>query len=101
MQNQEWKGIVMERRSLVLFHLLFEDDNVLFLDASDHAVLIRTLQRYGDLSQTVNLQKSVVFFRKAVNITAQQRLSSSLNIQHAVRTDGKYLGLPYVIGCSK
>jgi hypothetical protein len=84
-------------------HLLFADDNIVFLEASEPnlAALKSLLQANEDSSgQRVNLQKSSIFFGKGCTNERKDVLKNVLGISCEALSE-KYLGLPTVVGRSK
>jgi hypothetical protein len=84
-------------------HLLFADDSIVFLEASESslAALRTLLQSYEACSgQRVNLQKSSIFFGKGCSNEKKNALKNVLGISCEALSE-KYLGLPTVVGRSK
>ncbi|XP_074322978.1 uncharacterized protein LOC141659936 [Apium graveolens] len=84
-------------------HLLFADDSFLFFQASvEKATNIKELLlSYETCSgQSVNFQKSGVYFSANVNNAKQDEISAILGV-HNDLTKIKYLGLPSLVGRSK
>lgn len=74
--EKQLKGVKASRRGLVIYHLLFADDCILFDDASLRVVssLKRILKEYEvNLGQCVNFSKSSVFFSFNVQIEIEWR----------------------------
>lgn len=82
--------------------MLFADDSFLFFKVStEEATKVKALLNEYELlsGQAVNFQKSGVFFSANVR-HKQQELADVLGVYNDLR-DGKYLGLPSLIGRSK
>ncbi|XP_031103479.1 uncharacterized protein LOC116007017 [Ipomoea triloba] len=95
-ESGDWKGIRLSLESLILSHLCFVDDMVLFSEAFiDQVETIRdSLHRFCEASgQKISLAKSQIFFSKNVNPDLANDIASSLQV---ARTDdlGNYLGVP-------
>lgn len=95
-QAKKWKGIKMGRNGLVITHLFFADDLILFGEASENQLQLmgETMKKFCDLSgHRINLAKSKAFFSRNVHITKALSLSQQVGI--GITTDlGKYLGVP-------
>jgi hypothetical protein len=84
-------------------HLLFADDSVVFLEATQRSLqtLKRVLHDYGISSgQRVNLHKSSIFFGQWCNDEVKNSLKSEIGISCEALSEC-YLGLPTVVGRSK
>ena len=84
-------------------HLLFADDNIVFLEGShDNMVTLREiLRRYEEASgQRVNLQKSSIFFGKGHQEDDKEEIKNILGV-HSEALSERYLGLPTLVGKSK
>ncbi|XP_062020902.1 uncharacterized protein LOC133737340 [Rosa rugosa] len=84
-------------------HLFFADDSIFFLKATSYncEVLLETLIIYCSASgQSVNHQKSSLFFSPNTSQDVAQHISSILGMR-AVLNPGRYLGLPTIWGRSK
>lgn len=84
-------------------HLLFADDSFLFFQASteESTNIKRLLRKYEECSgQSVNLQKSGIYFSTNVRRDKQLELSAILGVHNEI-TNTKYLGLPSLVGKSK
>lgn len=92
----EWKPFSIGRPGVLLSHLLFADDVVLFSEASvDQALLIDgILGRFCSASgQKVSPPKSRVFFSKNVDDAKANQVTEALGIQRTFNL-GMYLGVP-------
>ena len=97
------KGIKVARGSPRLNHLLFADDTIFFVKASQEssATLQALLTRYEKASgQYINVDKSSITFSKRTPGTLKQAVKSKLNISKEGGV-GKYLGLPEHFGKRK
>jgi hypothetical protein len=84
-------------------HLLFADDSVVFLEATEGSMntLKRILCDYEASSgQKVNLQKSSIFFGKGCREEVKNGLKQQIGIAAEALCE-RYLGLPTVVGKSK
>lgn len=84
-------------------HLLFADDSFLFFKATaaESKAAKDVLNLYADTSgQSVNFQKSAVFFSSNVWTDKQIELKNILEVHNDIG-NSKYLGLPSLIGRSK
>jgi hypothetical protein len=84
-------------------HLLFADDSVVFLEASEEnlSTLREVLKFYEDCSgQRVNKQKSSIFFGKGCSEDDKTNLKNIIGISCEALSE-KYLGLPTAVGRSK
>jgi hypothetical protein len=101
--NKQVSGVSFGREGPTITHLLFADDNVVFLEASEEnlASLRGLLQAYEECSgQKVNEQKSSIFFGKGCSTEAKNNLKGVIGISCEALSE-KYLGLPTVVGKSK
>jgi hypothetical protein len=97
------EGVSLSRTGTKLSHLLFADDSIVFMRAStDSCANFKTiLEEYGAASrQLVNCEKSSVYFSSNIPVTKQIEQKNCLEIHKSLQ-DGKYLGLPLLIGRSK
>jgi hypothetical protein len=84
-------------------HLLFADDSVVFLEASEENLntLRDVLRTYEECSgQRVNKQKSSIFFGKGCSDDVKTNLKNLIGISCEALSE-KYLGLPTAVGRSK
>jgi hypothetical protein len=84
-------------------HLLFADDNIVFLEAtveSMHALKEVLLAYESASGQKVNLQKSAVYFGDGCGTSLKEGLKGAVGIE-AEALNERYLGLPTVVGRSK
>lgn len=84
-------------------HLLFADDNFVFFQARSEEAeyikgLLTTYERFS--GQSVNFQKSGIFFSSNVRRDKQVELADILGVHNEI-TASKYLGLPLLVGRSK
>ncbi|KAL5564979.1 hypothetical protein UlMin_028143 [Ulmus minor] len=89
-------GLNFGREALTISHLLFADDNFIFMDANkeDAKVLCDVLKFYGDASgQLINVDKSEVCFGKYVPNCIRDEVADFLQVNQ-VDCHEKYLGLP-------
>lgn len=87
----------------VVSHLLFADDSFLFFKGTTdeaHAVkaILSTYERVS--GQSINYQKSGIFFSPNIRREKQMELSDILGVYNGI-TNTNYLGLPSLIGRSK
>nr|AAY22445.1 bZIP-like protein [Gossypium hirsutum] len=86
-----------------LSHLFFADDCLLFLKDSVESIptLLHVLTTYEKvLGQKINVTKSSIFFAKSMNEMRKQAIVRQLHMPRS-SGDGRYLGLPYLVGRSK
>ncbi|XP_050242148.1 uncharacterized protein LOC126691116 [Quercus robur] len=96
-------GVSICRSAPKITNLLFADDSLLFCQATQPEVVAITeiLQKYaGASSQSINLQKSLVFFSKNTPCDQRQASASALGVK-VVESFDTYLGLPTLIGHAK
>jgi hypothetical protein len=96
-------GVSFGRQGPTITHLLFADDNIVFLEASpgNLAALKSVLQKYEESSgQRVNLDKSSIFFGKGYGEGERVGLKGAIGINNEALSE-RYLGLPTVVGRSK
>ncbi|KAL0448321.1 UNVERIFIED_CONTAM: putative mitochondrial protein [Sesamum latifolium] len=99
----ELRGIAISRQGPRVSHLLFEDDTLIFCQASEEAMYCvrRVLKEFEAVSgMVVNLDKSEIAF--SCNTPEQQKedLVRILGVR-VVERHTKYLGLPALVGRSK
>ncbi|XP_071921851.1 uncharacterized protein [Coffea arabica] len=96
-------GVKICRSGPRLTHLFFADDSLIFCNADkeEASELVQILRKYEKGSgQSINLEKSSVFFSRNVSHQRKGEVRQSLGTIQ-VATQGKYLGLPMVITRSK
>lgn len=96
-------GCCIHDQAPPITHLLFADDSFIFCKATIEEVgeIKRILQNYELQSgQAINFQKSGVYFSSNVRTDKQTEMRNLLEV-HNDLSEGKYLGLPSLIGKSK
>lgn len=96
-------GCQISPNAPTISHLLFADDSFLFFKAAvEEARSIKELLvKYEEYSgQSINFQKSGVFYSANVDSTKQMKISNILEVHNDI-TATKYLGLPSLVGRSK
>lgn len=96
-------GVSICRGSPSISHLLFADDSFLFCDSSLSEVssLKNILQTYEEASgRAINLNKSAIAFSKNVSSSLKLDISNLLGVFTTIG-EGKYLGLPSMVGRTK
>lgn len=91
-------GVKISRNSPSVSHLMYADDLVLYVKATEReATVVRTiLQTYCDSTgQAINWAKSSIHFSKNVSRLQRGALCRILSMQECNHT-GKYLGQPFV-----
>jgi hypothetical protein len=84
-------------------HLLFADDSIVFLEASEGSMLaLKNILHDYEVSsgQRVNLQKSSIFFGPDCQAAMKNVLKSRIGISCEALSE-RYLGLPTVVRRSK
>ena len=84
-------------------HLLFADDSIVFLEATEesmHALKGVLLAYEAASGQKVNLQKSSIFFADSCDQGKRDELKVALGVAEEALSE-RYLGLPTVVGKSK
>ncbi|GMI75496.1 hypothetical protein like AT4G29090 [Hibiscus trionum] len=97
------KAATIGRERLVVGHLLFADDCILFGDASVEGAsnMKGLLQNFGNASgQRVNFGKSLVFFSSNVDPSLREQIGMLLGVRVSLNPE-KYLGLPTMVGRNK
>ena len=95
-----WAEFPFVGASLLVSHLFFADDSLLFCKASEHDCrkLIDILQLYEAASgQKVNAEKSSIIFSHNTPEESRRMVLDILGPMQDTR-HGKYLGLPSIIG---
>jgi hypothetical protein len=98
-REKEVTGVTFGSNGPTVTHLLFADDSIVFLEASNSNLqaLKRILREYETCSgQKVNLQKSSIYFGKGIDETARTNLKQTVGIQCEALSE-RYLGLPTVV----
>ncbi|KAL8145567.1 hypothetical protein AgCh_003647 [Apium graveolens] len=96
-------GCSVSPQAPVISHLLFADDSFLFFKATmEETTRIKNLLvDYERCSgQSVNFQKSGVYFSSNVRSDKKQELKMILVVHNDIE-NSKYLGLPFLVGKSK
>jgi ribonuclease HI len=99
----EVTGVRFGANGPTVTHLLFADDSIVFLEASNGNLeaLKGILTKYEECSgQKVNLQKSAIYFGKGCDETARNHLKEVVGIGCEALSE-RYLGLPTVVGRSR
>lgn len=102
-QHGDIHGCAISPSAPVISHLLFADDSFLFFKANvGETTFVRNiLSDYDKCSgQSVNYQKSGVFYSANVRLDKQLELSNVQGVSNDI-TDNHYLGLPSLVGRSK
>jgi hypothetical protein len=102
-QENELAGVSFGRGGPMITHLLFADDSIVFLEASQGNMdaLKAVLEQYEECSgQKVNLQKSSIFFGKKCGEDNKRMLKSRIGIACQALSE-RYFGLPTVVGRSE
>jgi hypothetical protein len=102
-QSSHLKGIQVAPTAPAVNHLLFADDSLLFVKASDEGAVEvnEILEKYCQASgQRINLDKSSVFFSKGCPEGQRQAVKEILNVPNETLNE-KYLGMPSEVGRSK
>ncbi|KAK2642451.1 hypothetical protein Ddye_024214 [Dipteronia dyeriana] len=95
-QESNLSGFQCSQSGPWISHLFFADDSLLFSKATDREcyTIRHILETYAAaLGQTINYEKSVMCFSRAVNWSEGDRLASLIGVRH-VRCHERYLGLP-------
>ncbi|XP_074304372.1 uncharacterized protein LOC141639082 [Silene latifolia] len=96
-------GIRVSNNAPMVSHLLFADDSILFVKANElEASRVKgILQKYEMASgQRVNYDKTTVSFSQCTTEERGRAIAERLGVE-VVQEQGKYLGLPTVVGRSK
>ena len=96
-------GIKVSSSAPPISHLLFADDSFLFFRANNQEAegVKAILDEYARLSgQSINYQKSGIFFSTCVKQDKQAEISSILRVSNDLQNN-MYLGLPSLLGRSK
>ncbi|CAN1120776.1 LINE-1 retrotransposable element ORF2 protein [Linum perenne] len=95
-----WRPIQLVREGIPLSHCFFADDLVLFSEAdiSQAKVILDILDRFCAASgQSINKDKSKVYFSKNVSRPLSREITSTLGIG-STSDLGRYLGVPILHG---
>ena len=101
--NNQISGISICRGCLIITHLFFANDSLLFCKANtqEGKNLVEILGKYEATSgQKVNTDKSSVFFNSNTTPKSREEILNILGPMQGTRHN-KYLGLPSIIGKSK
>lgn len=101
--NASINGCRIYPQAPAITHLLFTDDSFLFFKATvgEANSIKQILSLYEAFSgQSVNYQKSVIFFSSTVRREKQNEIKNVLEVHNDIGTS-KYLGLPSLIDKSK
>lgn len=101
--NDTIHGCKISSTAPVISHLLFADDSFLFFRATaEETTRIKALLSKYDVSsgQSVNYQKSGIYFSANVGREKQSELSAILGVHNSI-VNTKYLGLSSLVGRSK
>lgn len=96
-------GCRVHEQAPVITHLLFADDSFLFCKATMEEVgeFKRILKLYETFSgQAINFQKSGIYFSSNVRVDKQAEIKNLLGVYNDL-SEGKYLGLPSLVGRSR
>ncbi|KAM1457565.1 hypothetical protein ACFX2I_034725 [Malus domestica] len=95
-ETKKIEGVQMNHNGLVISHLFFADDTLIFLKAEKDNCknLVRIIDEYCSVSgQQVNLYKSNVFFGRNVPVVLADEFTGILGMEK-VENPGVYLGVP-------
>ncbi|KAM1540795.1 hypothetical protein ACFX10_005428 [Malus domestica] len=101
--DQQHTGVWNSHHGPPISHIFFADDTLIFLkvDRSNYQVLGRLIEDLCVASgQTVNLQKSCVFFSANIHAAISEELGNILGVS-VVSDPGTYLGVLAIWGRSK
>lgn len=93
------RGVKASRRGPSISHLMFVDDNIILGEASrEGALVIKEILKVYErcLGQTVNFNKSTVFFSRNSTTTVKDYVLRLMGMQVFTNTE-RYLGLPNVV----
>lgn len=97
------QGIRMGTSAPEINHLFFADDSLIVVKGMEQAAtgLKVILGEYAETSgQIINFQKSSMYFEKGSEEEVEGRIGDILEMGKC-EGEGKYLGLPYLVGRSK
>jgi hypothetical protein len=92
----EWKPMRAGRHGLVISHLMFADDLLIFGQATEEGMttVMHVLNKFCNMSgQQVNYDKSSIFFSRNVPESKRAALSNISGLKET-KNLGKYLGVP-------
>jgi hypothetical protein len=101
-QSSNLSGIMLAPTALVVSHLLFADDNLLFFKATRENAqeILDVLRVYCRQSgQQINVDKSSIHFAKGVAASIREEIKDLLDVQNEALSE-KYLGMPTHVGNS-
>lgn len=102
-QNERVTGCKISPGAPAVTHLLFADDSFLFFKANEtEAQNVKYLLNLyeQESGQAVNFQKSGIFFSSNVRRDKQSQIANIMGVHNDLR-EGRYLGLPSLIGRSR
>lgn len=102
-EQGEMEGVRINHTCPTIHHIFFVDDSLVFIKATERSTraLVEIVSTHGEaLGQSINLEKSCVFFGKTFVATTRSRIEGILGIK-SVEDAGKYLGHPTKSGHSK
>lgn len=102
-QDGQLEGVKVWRNAPSFNHLLFADDSLIFLKASEDSALHlqSILNLYENCSgQTINVDKSAIMFSKNTTSEARRRMMDQLGLTRETWNE-RYLGLPVYVGQSR
>lgn len=94
------KGCQVHAQAPAVTHLLFADDSFLFCKTIvEEAEEIKSILRRYEMQSghAINFQKSGIMFSSNIRVDKQQEIKNLLGV-HNDLSEGKYLGLPSLVG---
>ncbi|KAH1037977.1 hypothetical protein J1N35_039720 [Gossypium stocksii] len=94
------RGVSIGRERILINHLFFTDDYILFGNASNERAKVvgDVIKEYETISsQRVNFEKSLIYFRTNVDVNIKDTIINVLGVRVASNPE-KYLGLPMMVG---